>query len=161
MVYKIQRTGSAARTVRNLNPIVCQLESNESNSWKHFLPPRWKDSNISSDKSLVDMDPNLTLAHLTHNTSMILLHLPIAVPPVEWTNLLQLPSSSSAATCGLAASEISHIAGKFLQHTQIPFVNPQFSFCLLVAAKALLSTYSLLCYQRSELTLTFSTGSNI
>ncbi|KEF62303.1 uncharacterized protein A1O9_00275, partial [Exophiala aquamarina CBS 119918] len=84
------------------------------------------------------MDPNLTLAHLTHNTSMILLHYPIAFPPVEWTNLMQLPSACSAETCHLAAVETSHIAGKFLKYTPISFVNPQFSFCVFVAAKALL-----------------------
>ncbi|KIX05711.1 uncharacterized protein Z518_03683 [Rhinocladiella mackenziei CBS 650.93] len=107
--------------------------------WKMFLPPRWKDSNISTDKSLVNMDPNLTLAHMTHNTSMILLHYPVAFPPIEWTNLVQLPSACSAETCQLAAVETAHIAEKFLRHTPIPFVNPQFSFCVFVAAKALLA----------------------
>lgn len=107
-------------------------------SWKIFLPPRWKDSNISLDKSLVEMDPNMTLAHMTHNTSMILLHYPIASPPAEWTNLVQIPSACSAETCQVAAVETAHIAEKFLRHTQIPFVNPQFSFCVFVAGKALL-----------------------
>lgn len=105
-----------------------------------FLPSRWKDSNISTDTTLVDMDPNLTLAHMTHNTSMVLLHYPIAFPPVEWTNLVQLPSACSAETCQLAAIETSRIADRFLHHTSIPFVNPQFSFCVFVAAKVLIGS---------------------
>lgn len=106
-----------------------------------FLPPRWKDSNISIDDTRIDMDPNLTLAHLTHNTSMILLHYPVAFPPSDWRNLVQLPSSCSAETCQMAAVEISRIAGKFLCHTTIPFVSPQFSFCVYVAAKLLLGMF--------------------
>jgi hypothetical protein len=90
------------------------------------------------DKSRVDMDPNMTLAHMTHNTSMILLHYPIAFPPAEWTNLIQIPSACSAETCQVAAVETAHIAEKFLRYTQIPFVSPQFSFCVFVAGKALL-----------------------
>lgn len=46
--------------------------------WKIFLPQKWNNCDISRNESVVDMDPNLTLAHLTHNTSMILLHAPIA-----------------------------------------------------------------------------------
>ncbi|KAF2130619.1 hypothetical protein P153DRAFT_338612 [Dothidotthia symphoricarpi CBS 119687] len=106
--------------------------------WKLFLPPRWKDSNISLDRTIVDMDPNLTLAHLTHNTSMILLHHPIAHPPSNWNNIVALPKECSAQTCELAAIETSNIVDKFLAHTSIPFVNVQFSFCTFVAAKALL-----------------------
>ncbi|KAJ6198930.1 hypothetical protein J3E72DRAFT_415404, partial [Bipolaris maydis] len=106
--------------------------------WKMFLPPRWKDSNISADRAVVDMDPNLTLAHITHNTSMILLHHPIGYPPKEWNDFVALPKECSAQTCELAAVETSNIVNKFLTHTPIPFVNVQFSFCAFVAAKALL-----------------------
>ena len=109
--------------------------------WKMFLPPRWKDSNISSDRAVVDMDPNLTLAHITHNTSMILLHHPIGYPPRGWNEFVALPKECSAQTCELAAVETSNIVGKFLSHTPIPFVNVQFSFCAFVAAKALLFEY--------------------
>ena len=84
------------------------------------------------------MDPNLTLAHITHNTSMILLHHPIAFPPREWNNYVALPKDCSAQTCELAAIETSNIVQKFLAHTPIPFVNTQFAFCTYVAAKALL-----------------------
>lgn len=84
------------------------------------------------------MDPNLTLAHITHNTSMILLHYPIAFPPKGWKDYVALPKDCSAQTCELAAIETSNIVDKFLAHTPIPFVNVQFSFCAFVAAKALL-----------------------
>lgn len=110
-------------------------------NWKVFLPPRWKDSNISPDTAIVDMDPNLTLAHITHNTSMILLHHPIAHPPSAWKDYVALPKECSAQTCVLAAVETSNIVDKFLAHTSIPFVNAQFAFCAFVAAKALLSEH--------------------
>jgi hypothetical protein len=105
--------------------------------WKLFLPPRWKDSNISPVMEVVDMDPNLTLAHITHNTSMILLHHPIAYPPKEWNNYIALPKECSAQTCELAAVETTNIVHKFLTH-RVVFVNVQFAFCAFVAAKALL-----------------------
>jgi hypothetical protein len=107
-------------------------------SWKLFMPPRWKDSNISADERIVDMDPNLTLAHITHNTSMILLHHSIAYPAKGWNNYVALPKECSAQTCEHAAVETSNIVEKFLTHTRIPFVNVQFAFCTFVAAKALL-----------------------
>ncbi|KAL6709031.1 hypothetical protein ACN47E_002158 [Coniothyrium glycines] len=113
--------------------------------WKIFLPTRWKDSNISVDKSIVDMDPNLTLAHITHNTSMILLHHPIAYPPKAlWNEYVALPKDCSAQTCALAAVETSNIVNKFLAHTLIPFVNVQFAFCAFIAAKALLFEHQVL-----------------
>lgn len=105
--------------------------------WKLFLPPRWKDSDISPDTTVVDMDPNLTLAHITHNTSMILLHHPIAYPPKGWNDYVALPKDCSAQTCELAAVETSNIVDKFLTH-RVVFVNAQFAFCAFVAAKALL-----------------------
>lgn len=106
--------------------------------WKLFLPSRWKDSNISEDRTVVNMDPNLTLAHITHNTSMILLHHPIAFPAKSWNDYVALPKECSAQTCQLAAIETSNIVSKFLTYTPIPFVNVQFAFCAFVAAKALL-----------------------
>lgn len=106
--------------------------------WKLFLPARWKDSNISEDRTVINMDPNLTLAHITHNTSMILLHHPIAFPAKSWNDYVALPKECSAQTCELAAIETSNIVSKFLTYTPIPFVNVQFAFCAFVAAKALL-----------------------
>ncbi|KAK7186478.1 hypothetical protein DPSP01_002094 [Paraphaeosphaeria sporulosa] len=106
--------------------------------WKMFLPPRWKDSDISENREVVNMDPNLTLAHITHNTSMILLHHSIAYPPKEWSDYIALPKDCSAQTCQHAAVETANIVNKFLTHTMIPFVNTQFAFCTFIAAKVLL-----------------------
>jgi hypothetical protein len=84
------------------------------------------------------MDPNLTLAHITHNTAVVLLHQGIAYPSSEWMSVsLQLPSASSAETCIAAATEVSIIAHEFLQGFKIP-TNPQFAFCLFVCGRLLL-----------------------
>ncbi|KAL2071097.1 hypothetical protein VTL71DRAFT_12332 [Oculimacula yallundae] len=106
--------------------------------WKMFLPQQWKDSNISRDLSFIDMDPNLTLAHITHNTSMILLHQHIAYPPPHWSDLVKLPSSCSAETCQLAAIETSAICQKYLKYTENGIVNSQFSLCVFIAGRILL-----------------------
>jgi hypothetical protein len=84
------------------------------------------------------MDPNLTLAHITHNASMILLHQHIAYPPVELQNVVRLPSSCSVETCQLAAIETASIAQKFLTFTEFEIVVAQFPFCAFVAARVLL-----------------------
>lgn len=110
-------------------------------SWKMFLPQRWKDSNISRDVSFVSMDPNLTVAHLNHNASMILLHQHIAYPPVDWSGIVKLPSSCSAETCQLAAVEIASIAKKFLTHTP-GIVTGQFPFSAFIAARVLLGKHT-------------------
>lgn len=107
-------------------------------SWKTFLPPRWKDSDISRDGQTVNMDPNLTLAHLTHNTSTILLHQYIAYPPLDLSQLVQLPSSWSAETCRLAAIEIASITAKYLEHATTYMVPAQFAFSVFVAARTFL-----------------------
>lgn len=108
-------------------------------SWKMFLPRKWKDSNISRQPQLINMDPNLTLAHATHNTSMILLHQRIAYPPAEWANIVKLPSLCSADTCQNAAIETQNITAKYLKYTsKIGPVTNQFAFCVFVAARVLL-----------------------
>lgn len=85
------------------------------------------------------MDPNLTLAHITHNTAVILLHQGIAYPPAHWQSCpIKLPSASSAETCLEAASEIATIGHQFLSFSPI-FTNPQFSFCLFIAGRMLLA----------------------
>lgn len=104
-----------------------------------FLPRKWKDSNISRQPQLINMDPNLTLAHATHNTSMILLHQRIAYPPAEWANIVKLPSLCSADTCQNAAVETQNIMAKYLKYTsKIGPVTNQFAFCVFVAARVLL-----------------------
>jgi hypothetical protein len=83
------------------------------------------------------MDPNLTLAHITHNTSMILLHQHLAYPPAEWRDIMKLPSSCSAETCQLAAVETASIADKYLRHMD-GILTSQFAFCAFVAGRIFL-----------------------
>lgn len=110
-----------------------------NNSWKMFLPQKWKEANISRQPAVVTMDPNLTLAHITHNTSMILLHQRIAYPPLEWLEVVKLPILSSAETCETAASETANITQKFLDNSPPrSIVDNQFAFCVFVSARVLL-----------------------
>ncbi|KAF9770881.1 hypothetical protein IL306_011510 [Fusarium sp. DS 682] len=85
------------------------------------------------------MDPNLTLAHITHNTSMILLHEQIAYPTSLWNNTIRTPSAHSSETCQNAAAETATITRKYLKYTpdNSP-VNSQFAFCVFVSARTLL-----------------------
>jgi hypothetical protein len=93
------------------------------------------------------MDPNLTLAHITHNTSMILLHQRIAYPPLEWHEVLKLPTLSSAETCETAAAETANITKKFLDYSSLQsIVDSQFAFCVFVSARVLLGLYSPFCF---------------
>lgn len=104
-----------------------------------FLPQKWKDSNISRQPALINMDPNLTLAHVTHNTSMILLHQRIAYPQLEWAQIVKLPSTCSAETCQVAAVETANITEKYLRYTPAHSpVNSQFTFCVFMSARVLL-----------------------
>ncbi|KAL9476126.1 hypothetical protein ACSS6W_005967 [Trichoderma asperelloides] len=105
--------------------------------WKMFLPKQWQDSNVSRDILVIKMDPNLTLAHISHNTSTILLHQHVAYPPTRWKDVVKLPSSCSAETCHLAAVETSSIVQKYLRYMG-GIVNSQFAFCAFVAARVLL-----------------------
>lgn len=102
-----------------------------------FLPKQWQDSNVSRDILVIKMDPNLTLAHISHNTSTILLHQHVAYPPTRWKDVVKLPSSCSAETCHLAAVETSSIVQKYLRYMG-GIVNSQFAFCAFVAARVLL-----------------------
>ncbi|KAL5346410.1 hypothetical protein ACLOAV_008681 [Pseudogymnoascus australis] len=107
--------------------------------WKMFLPGKWKDTNISRRPTEIIMDPNLTLAHITHNASMILLHQLIAYPPENWDWATRLPSRCSADTCQTAAQETSSITEKYLwSPTTSKIVNSQFTFCVFIAARVLL-----------------------
>ena len=85
------------------------------------------------------MDPNLTLAHITHNTAVGLLHQGIAYPSQEWhSNPIRLPSVASAETCLAAATEVALIAEKYLQGS-LSLTNPQFAFCLFISGRMLLA----------------------
>ncbi|KAH8705734.1 putative C6 transcription factor [Talaromyces proteolyticus] len=105
--------------------------------WKLFLPPKWRTASVLNDDGVVD--PNLTLAHITHNTAVILLHQSIAYPPPHWKNSpVRLPSNVSVDTCIEAATEIAATGHHFLHHSPI-LTNPQFSFCLFIAGRMLLA----------------------
>ncbi|KAM5382540.1 hypothetical protein ACJZ2D_002544 [Fusarium nematophilum] len=106
--------------------------------WKIFLPEKWREACVLNADGI--MDPNLTLAHITHNTAAVLLHQGIAYPAPEWQQAVpvRLPSSSSAETCLAAAVEVAVIADKFLQNSAI-LTNPQFAFCLFICGRMLLA----------------------
>ncbi|OBR07128.1 C6 transcription factor [Colletotrichum higginsianum IMI 349063] len=104
--------------------------------WKMLLPLKWQ---ANTARQSTRMDPNLTLAHLTHNASMILLHQLIAFPPAEWPFRARLPSVLSADTCQAAAVEIAIITENYLKHApRAAPVSSQFAFCVYVAARVLL-----------------------
>ncbi|KAK0756147.1 hypothetical protein N5P37_011361 [Trichoderma harzianum] len=105
--------------------------------WKIFLPKPWREACVLNADG--NMDPNLTLAHMTHNTAVILLHQVIAFPLPEWqSQRLRLPSLSSAETCFAAATEVSIIAEAYLQRST-SLTNPQFAFCLFICGRLLLA----------------------
>ncbi|KAK5995399.1 Citrinin biosynthesis transcriptional activator ctnR-like protein [Cladobotryum mycophilum] len=101
--------------------------------WKTFLPARWQVAGIDATGK---MDENLTLAHITHNTSVIMLHQNIAYPDTKFRH--RLPSLNAAKTCVVAANEIATIAAKFIANTTV-VIPPALSFCLFIAARALLA----------------------
>jgi hypothetical protein len=115
--------------------------------WKMLLPHKWKaDSYLQSNNARGDgsgpflMDPNLTLAHITHNATMILLHQPIAFPAANLAPFQAwLPSACSVETCLAAATEIAAITAKYLDNT--PSILPvahQYAFCVYIAARVLI-----------------------
>ncbi|KAK4063577.1 transcriptional regulator family: Fungal Specific TF [Trichoderma harzianum] len=101
--------------------------------WKTFLPTRWQVAGIDATGK---MDENLTLAHITHNTSVIMLHQVMAYPDAVLRS--RLPTENAAKTCILAAGEIATIAAKFISNTVV-VIPPTLSFCLFIAARALLA----------------------
>ena len=105
--------------------------------WKIYLPERWREACALNRDGI--MDPNLTLAHITHNTAVGLLHQGIAYPSQEWQlNPIRLPSVASAETCLAAATEVAIIAEKYLQGSS-SLTNPQFAFCLFISGRMLLA----------------------
>ncbi|BCS29667.1 fungal specific transcription factor domain-containing protein [Aspergillus puulaauensis] len=106
--------------------------------WKMFLPAKWKDPNVPREHSTTALDPNMTLAHITHNTSMILLHQRIAYPEPRLRSL-KLPNFHGAETCQSAAIETTFSAVKYLELAppHMP-LSPHFSFCVYVSARVLL-----------------------
>ncbi|KAI9036449.1 Zn(II)2Cys6 transcription factor [Aspergillus affinis] len=108
--------------------------------WKMLLPQKWA-INVTQQTSS-RMDPNLTLAHLTHNASMILLHQPIAFPLPSWPFKNRLPSLCSVDTCQTAAIEVASITNQYLKNSaeNSPLSN-QFAFCVFIAGRALLLSW--------------------
>ncbi|KAI6087344.1 fungal-specific transcription factor domain-containing protein [Hypoxylon rubiginosum] len=105
--------------------------------WKLYLPEQWREACVLNQDGI--MDPNLTLAHIVHNTAVVLLHQNIAYPLPDWqTSQIRLPSASSSETCLAAATEVALIARKFLQGSTSP-TNSQFAFCLFICGRMLLA----------------------
>ncbi|KAF4459573.1 Zn(II)2Cys6 transcriptional activator [Fusarium albosuccineum] len=105
--------------------------------WKFFLPQGWQEACLVNIDG--NLDPNLVLAHITHNTAVVLLHQGLAYPPPDWQSLpVRLPSASSSETCQAAAVEVAAIAAQFLAHSPV-LTSPQFAFCLFVCGKMLLT----------------------
>lgn len=121
--------------------------------WKLFLPERWRDANSRNADN--NLDPNLILAHITHNTAVVLLHQGIAYPSAEWQSIhtpIRLPSATSLETCLMAATEVSIIAENFLRETDC-LTNPQFAFCLFICGRMVLAHASY--YKGASLPLEF------
>lgn len=118
-------------------------------SWKMFLPAKWRDPNVPPEASTA-LDPNMSLAHITHNTSMILLHQRIGYPEPE-LKAIKLPNYYSAETCQSAAMETLNIARKYLENAPIHMLlSPHFSFCLYVSARVLLGKLNVFKRSRSS-----------
>ncbi|RBA09090.1 hypothetical protein FPRO05_07370 [Fusarium proliferatum] len=106
--------------------------------WKMYLPQQWKDSGVSRKIMPGVMDPSMTLANATHNTSVILLHERIAYPDSELLSL-NLPSHFSAENCLSAAIETANITTKYLGgYPSARAVPPQMGICAYVSARTLL-----------------------
>ncbi|OBT57511.1 hypothetical protein VE04_01606 [Pseudogymnoascus sp. 24MN13] len=106
--------------------------------WRTILPAKWKDPEVPPPEATAALDPNMTLAHITHNTSMILLHQRIGYPEPQLKGI-KLPNFNSAKTCQSAAIETANIAMKYLAHAPETMpLSPHFSFCSYVSARVLL-----------------------
>ena len=130
--------------------------SQRISNWKYQLPNEWRkrgqttttspsndndiNANINNQKTF---DENLTMAHLIHHASLILLYQPKAYPTqslVDHINLMDpfSPSSqTSAATCIIAAIEIAEIIQEFLA-TNDGIVHPIVLYCLFLAGRTCL-----------------------
>lgn len=110
-------------------------------SWKTLLPAKWKDPEVPPPEATAALDPNMSLAHMTHNTSMILLHQRIGYPEPQLKGI-KLPNFHSAETCQLAAIETANIAMKYLARApeSMP-LSPHFSFCGYISARVLLGMF--------------------
>lgn len=103
--------------------------------WELCLTHRWRDVRVVNGY----IDPNLTVAHMTHNAAIILLHQWLACPPPQSTSswLSGLVSAASKEACVTASNKIDRIARKYLAVSDgiAPF---QFAFYLYIAGQFLL-----------------------
>ncbi|OAA38501.1 Transcription factor [Beauveria brongniartii RCEF 3172] len=102
--------------------------------WELCLTHRWREVRVVDGY----IDPNLTIAHMTHNAAIITLHSRLACPPRQaraW--LSSLVSGASKEACVMAAMKIDRIARRFLEASSgIP--PHQFVLCMYIAGKVLL-----------------------
>jgi hypothetical protein len=107
-------------------------------NWKSRLPTRYQHASTDTNGY---MDHNITLAHLTHNTSGILLYQSarglVKMFPSS-SNVQQSPVAGHLTLVKQAATEIGMICSRFLLHRRY-IVSPQFCFCQFIAARALLA----------------------
>lgn len=106
-------------------------------NWKASLPPRYHQASYDETGY---MDHNVTLAHLTHNTSGILLHQVLYTVWGARDAEVGVNSSllSRLVLVKQAAKESTKICSRFLLHR--PYLaSPQFVFCQFIAARALLA----------------------
>ncbi|KAJ6785235.1 hypothetical protein PWT90_05113 [Aphanocladium album] len=102
--------------------------------WELCLTHRWREVRVVDGY----IDPNLTIAHMTHNAAIITLHSRLAQPPRQaraW--LSSLVSGASKEACVVAAIKIDRIARRFLDASSgIP--PHQFALCIYIACNTLL-----------------------
>ncbi|KID81441.1 Transcription factor, fungi [Metarhizium guizhouense ARSEF 977] len=106
--------------------------------WEMGLRQRWRDVKVVNGY----IDENLTLAHMTHNAAIIVLHRELAHPtPGCHAWLSGSISSASREACFLAAKKIDKLSRRFLGVRQ-GIAPHQFAFCLFVAGQVLLAQAS-------------------
>ncbi|UNI13368.1 hypothetical protein JDV02_000118 [Purpureocillium takamizusanense] len=106
--------------------------------WELCLTHRWRDVRVVNGY----IDPNLTLAHMTHNAAIIMLHRRLAHPPPQSKAWLSgLVSAASKEACVMAAMKIDKISRRYLAVSE-GIAPHQFTFCLFVAGQVLLAQAS-------------------
>ncbi|OAQ87949.1 C6 transcription factor [Purpureocillium lilacinum] len=86
--------------------------------WELCLTHRWRDVRVVNGY----IDPNLTLAHMTHNAAIIMLHRRLAHPPPQSKAWLSgLVSAASKEACVMAAMKIDKISRRYLAVTQASY----------------------------------------
>ena len=122
----------SSRFEPDMNPTLPEILS--WTRWELCLTHRWREVRVIDGY----IDPNLTIAHMTHNAAIISLHSRLAHPPRQaraW--LSSLVSGASKEACVMASIKIDRIARRFLDASSgIP--PHQFALCMYIAAKVLL-----------------------